>query len=66
MARAGLTYLALLALLFAVYYELSFKAILSANGVWRKIESVGNTDCSKVQALQACESASRSSVSFLT
>lgn len=58
MARAGLTYLALLAVLFALYYELSFKAILSTNGVWRKIESVGNTDCIKVEALQACESAS--------
>lgn len=58
MARIGLTFLALFTTLFAVYYELSLKAILSANGVWRKIESVGNTNCIKIQALQACESAS--------
>ena len=59
MASSGFTFLALLAILLAVYYELSLKAILSTYGVWRKIEPVGNANCKKVEALQACESTSR-------
>jgi len=55
MPRAGLTFFALSAILVAVYYELSLKALLSAFGVWRAIESVGNTNCHSVEALQACE-----------
>lgn len=58
---SGFTFLALLAILLAVYYELSLKAVLSAFGVWRTIEPVGNTNCKKVEALQACESTSRPS-----
>jgi arylesterase/paraoxonase len=59
MARAGLTFFALLAILIAVYFEFSLKARLSAFGVWRKLEPVGNTNCNKVETLQACESVSR-------
>ena len=60
MARTLLTsFFAILAVLLAVYYQVSLKAILSANGIWRAIEPVGNTNCKKVEALQACESASR-------
>jgi len=55
MARSALTAFALLAILIAVYYELSFKAVLSAHGVWREIEPAGNTRCKKVEGLQACE-----------
>jgi hypothetical protein len=64
MAGAALTAFALLAILIAVYYELSFKALLSANGVWREIEPAGNTRCKKVEGLQACESASRPNYSL--
>lgn len=52
---SGFTFLALLAILLAVYYELSLKAVLSGFGVWRKIEPIGNANCKKVEALQACE-----------
>jgi hypothetical protein len=55
MARIWLTLSALLAILFAVYYQISLKAVLSANGVWRVIEPVGNAHCIKVESLQACE-----------
>ncbi|KAI0305564.1 hypothetical protein B0F90DRAFT_1699080 [Multifurca ochricompacta] len=55
MARTWLTFSALSAVLLAVYYQVSFKAILSANGVWREIEPVGNVNCKKVEALKACE-----------
>jgi len=55
MARIWLTLSAFLAILFAVYYQISLKAVLSANGIWRAIEPVGNTDCKKVEVLQACE-----------
>ncbi|KAH9007999.1 hypothetical protein EDB85DRAFT_2069107 [Lactarius pseudohatsudake] len=55
MARILLAFSALFAILFAVYYQVSLKAILSANGLWRAIEPVGNTDCKKVETLQACE-----------
>ena len=58
---SGFTFLALLAILLAAYYELSLKAVLSGFGVWRKIEPVGNANCKKVEALQACESTSRPS-----
>ena len=57
MARTSLTLFALLAILFAVYYQISLKHLLSANGIWRAIESVGNADCKKLETLQACESA---------
>ena len=63
---SGFTFLALLAILLAAYYELSLKAVLSGFGVWRKIEPIGNANCKKVEALQACESTSRPSGSFLT
>lgn len=56
MARAGLTFFALFAILFAVYFEFSLKARISSSGVWRKVEPVGNTNCKKVETLQACES----------
>ncbi|KAI9463701.1 hypothetical protein BJY52DRAFT_1202962 [Lactarius psammicola] len=36
------------AILSAVYYQISPKAILSANGTWRAIEPVGNTNCKKI------------------
>lgn len=55
MPRVGLTFFALSAILVAVYYELSLKALLSVFGVWRAIESVGNANCNSVEALQACE-----------
>lgn len=55
MARIWLTLSALLAILSAAYYQISLKAILSANGIWRTIEPVGNTGCKKVEILQACE-----------
>ncbi|KAI0000399.1 hypothetical protein BJV77DRAFT_385940 [Russula vinacea] len=55
MARAGLTFFALFAILIAVYFEFSLKARLSSLGVWRKVEPVGNTNCNKVETLQACE-----------
>ena len=61
MASSGFTFLALLAILLAVYYELSLKAVLSGFGVWQKIEPIGNANCKKVEALQACESTSRPS-----
>lgn len=58
MARAGLTLFALLAILVAVYHEFFFKALLVSVGVLtrKKIETVGNTNCNKVETLQACES----------
>ena len=58
MARTGLTVFALFAILIAVYFEFSLKARLSSFGVWRKVEPVGNTNCNKVETLQACESVS--------
>ena len=57
MARVWLTLSAFLAVLFAAYYQISLKAVLSVNGIWRSIESVGNTGCKMVESLQACESA---------
>ncbi|KAH9040976.1 hypothetical protein EDB85DRAFT_1923250 [Lactarius pseudohatsudake] len=45
MARILLAFSALFAILFAVYYQVSLKAI----------PPVGNTDCKKVETLQACE-----------
>ena len=59
MARVGLTFFAAFIILFAVYFEFSLKARLTAVGVWREVEPVGNTKCKKVETLQACESASR-------
>ncbi len=56
MARAGLTLFAFFAMLIAVYYEFSLKARLASIGIWRKVEAVGNTNCNRVEALQACES----------
>jgi hypothetical protein len=55
MARIWLTLSGLLAILLAVYYQISLKAVLSANGAWRVIEPVGNAHCTKVESLQACE-----------
>ncbi|KAI9456620.1 hypothetical protein F5148DRAFT_1277113 [Russula earlei] len=55
MPQAGLTLFAISAILIAVYYELSLKARLSAIGVGRVIEPLGNTDCANVEELQACE-----------
>ncbi|KAI0256143.1 serum paraoxonase/arylesterase [Lactifluus subvellereus] len=55
MGRTLLTSSAILAVLLAVYYQVSLKAILTANGIWRVIEPVGNTNCKKEEALQACE-----------
>ena len=63
MARVGLTFFAAFILLFAVYFEFSLKARLSSLGVWRKVEPVGNTNCKKVETLQACESVFRPIVS---
>jgi hypothetical protein len=60
MARAGFTLFALLAILIAVYHEYFLKALLDSVGVLtrKKLEMVGNTNCRKVETLQACESAS--------
>lgn len=60
MARAGFTLFALFAILTAVYHEFFFKALLDSVGVLtrRKLETVGNKNCNKVEALQACESVS--------
>ncbi|KAI0276382.1 serum paraoxonase/arylesterase [Russula aff. rugulosa BPL654] len=57
MARAGFTLFALLAILIAVYHEYFLKALLDSVGVLtrKKIEMVGNTNCKKVETLQACE-----------
>jgi len=55
MARTSLALSALLAILLAVYYQISLKHLLSANGIWRTIEPVGNANCKKVETLQACE-----------
>ncbi len=56
MARTRLTFFALLAIVIAVYYQYSLKARLVSIGVWREVEAVGNTNCNKVETLQACES----------
>ncbi len=56
MARAGLILFAFFAIPIAVYYEFSLKARLASIGIWRKVEAVGNTNCNRVEALQACES----------
>jgi hypothetical protein len=58
MARAGFTLFALLAILISVYHEAFLKALLDLAAVWTgtKLESLGNTNCNKVESLQACES----------
>lgn len=60
MARAGFAIIALLAILISVYQEFFFNALLASVGVLtrKKIEAVGNTNCNKVETLQACESVS--------
>lgn len=60
MARAGFTLFALLAILTAVYHEFFLKALLDSVGALtrNKLETVGNTNCNKVEKLQACESVS--------
>ncbi|KAF8492341.1 serum paraoxonase/arylesterase [Russula emetica] len=57
MARVGFTLFALLAILIAVYHEFFLKALLDSVAVWtrKKLETVGNTNCNKVETLQACE-----------
>jgi hypothetical protein len=58
MARAGFILFPLFAILIAVYHEFFFKALLASVGVLtrKKLETVGNTNCNKVETLQACES----------
>jgi hypothetical protein len=60
MARVGFTLFALLAILIAVYHQFFLKALLDSVRVLtrRKLETVGNTNCNKVETLQACESVS--------
>ena len=60
MARAGFTFVALLAILIAVYHEFFLKSLLHSVGILtrKKLETVGNTNCNKVETLQACESVS--------
>ena len=54
MARAGFTLFALLAILIAVYHEFLLKALLDSAAVLtrKKLETVGNTNCNKVETLQ--------------
>ena len=58
MARTGFTIFALLAILIAVYQQFFFNALLASVGVLtrKKVEAVSNTNCNKVEPLQACES----------
>jgi hypothetical protein len=60
MARSGFTLFTLLAILIAVYHEFFLKALIDSVGALtrRKPETVGNTNCNKVETLQACESVS--------
>jgi cell division septal protein FtsQ len=60
MARAGFTLFALLAILIAVYHEFFIMTLIDSVGALtrKKVEMVGNTNCSKVKTLQACESVS--------
>jgi hypothetical protein len=60
MARVGFTLFALLAILIAVYHEFFLKALVDSVGALtrRKLVTVGNTNCNKVETLQACESVS--------
>jgi hypothetical protein len=60
MARASFTLFALLAILIAAYPQFFLKALLDSVGVLtrRKLETAGNTNCNKVETLQACESVS--------
>jgi hypothetical protein len=47
----------LLAILIAVYHEFAIKFLLESVGALtrKKVEMVGNTNCNKVETLQACE-----------
>jgi hypothetical protein len=38
------------------FYHLRLKPLLSAAGIWRDIEPIGNEACKIVSGLQACES----------
>jgi hypothetical protein len=60
MARVGFTLFALLAILISVYHEIFIKTLLDSIGALtrKKVEMVGNTNCQKVETLQACESGS--------
>jgi hypothetical protein len=60
MARTGFTIFALLAIFIAVYHEFFLKTLLDSVAVLtrKKLETVGNTNCNKVETLQACESVS--------
>jgi len=56
MARPVLIFVSILAALFAFVYQLHLKPILTALGVGRVIQAVGNDACFSVPDLQACES----------
>jgi hypothetical protein len=56
MAQKTLTFITVLIALLAGVYQLHVKPLLTAFGVGRVIESIGNHDCTTVPELQACES----------
>jgi len=60
MARSGFTLFPLLAILIAAYRGVFLKVLIDSVGALtrRKLETVGNTNCNKVETLQACESVS--------
>jgi hypothetical protein len=56
MARTIGVFSAAAVLLLALAYQFHLKPILSALGLGRSIEEIGNTACVTVPELQACES----------
>lgn len=55
--RIILNILVVLAAIAGGFYQLKLKPVLAKLGVGRVVDSVGNTDCTIIPELQACESA---------